>query len=271
MTALTPEVKARQKTARARAYRIREGIRNYIHTLGDVRAAWDEGDWKTLGYASWEAYLAQEFSADMVRLPAEQRQKAIDELRLSDMPNRAIAAALNVNEKTVRRDRAAANAAVIDGELVDPAAETPIVGALKQSLVDAEQRAEDHRGLRPGDGTDDRVGASVPGPEVAASGEEDLPPVSSDDPRPVPPVGRGSSHDNRMPDPDPERERERLRVRDLDVGRTAAARIVPDIQTAVVSIGVAVKLGEPDLITAEMVRACREAVDFLDAIFKGEA
>lgn len=71
--------------------------------------------------------------------------------------------------------------------------EKPTVAAIRAA-------AEEHRGLRPGDGTDARVGASVPGPEVAASGEESSSAVSSDDPRPVPPVGRGSTHDDELVD-----------------------------------------------------------------------
>lgn len=66
------------------------------------------------------------------------------------------------------------------------------------------------------------------------------------------------------------REKAKQEARDRDAGRTWAARIVPDLQTAVVTIGIAIQLGEPDLITPEMVRQCREAVDLLEAMLKGE-
>lgn len=219
--ALAPDVKARQRKARARVHRIREGMQNYIHTLGYIAEAWAEGDWKTLGYATWEEYLAKEYGASQVKLPAEQRQKALRELRLEDMPNRALGAAMNVDEKTIRRDRAAANAAVIEGELADSPARSPIVEAMTGAIEDAEKRAEDHRESAPGEAEPVRGVATEPGaaagagacdpapapdPGVAAPVEEaDARPASSrassvEEPgRPTPPVSPGSSRDPEWP------------------------------------------------------------------------
>jgi hypothetical protein len=129
--------------ARTRAYRIRIGIRSYIHTLGDIAAAYADEDWKALGYKSWAAYVEAEFGAKEVGLPPEQRQKAIEELRLGGMPNRAIAAALNVSEKTVRNDRAGAEySAPIEGEIVDSPAKSPLVAAITGAIEDADARNE---------------------------------------------------------------------------------------------------------------------------------
>jgi hypothetical protein len=202
MTALTPEVKARQKTARARAVRIRDGITSYIHTLGDIAIAHAEGDWKTLGYESWDDYVAKEFSADRVRLPVPQRQKAVEELRLAGLSNRAIAAAVNVAETTVRRDLAATNVAPIEGEIVDPPARSPLVEAMTGAIEDAEKRAEDHLAVAgPGEPADlqrsaEAAGAvghpvpAAPDSGVAAPAEEVLPPASSE-PDPEPAAGEG--------------------------------------------------------------------------------
>lgn len=151
MTALTPQQKDAQALARRRVRRIRDGIKSYIHTLGDIAAAYAAEDWKTLGYPSWAAYVAKEFGAREVGLPPEQRQKAIEELRLAGLPNRAIAAALNVNEKTVRRDTGAANAAPIEGEIVDSPARSPLVEAITGAIEDATERAGIHREPAPGD------------------------------------------------------------------------------------------------------------------------
>lgn len=97
-------VKARQNEARARAGRIRAGIASYLHTLADVAAAYRDRDWITLGYQSWEWYIEGEYSAERLRLSPEHRQKAVEELRLAGLSQRAIGSALGVSQETVRRD-----------------------------------------------------------------------------------------------------------------------------------------------------------------------
>lgn len=98
--------------ARATASQIRQGIHNYLSTLALIDRAWREGHWKVLGYADWQGYVDGEFGEQRLRLPAEHRRKAVEELRLSGMSNRAIAATVGTDERTVRRDLAgAANAA----------------------------------------------------------------------------------------------------------------------------------------------------------------
>lgn len=89
---------------RARAGRIRAGIQSYIHTLGDVAAAYAERDWEVLGYNSWDAYVDEEFGASRLQLTPEHRQKAVVELRLAGLSQRAIGSALNVDAATVNRD-----------------------------------------------------------------------------------------------------------------------------------------------------------------------
>lgn len=98
------------RDARARAGRIRDGIHNYLTTLGEIAKAWAEGDWRTLGYTDWSAYVDGEFGAERLRLPAEHRRKAIEELRLAGMSTRAIGSAVGVDHSTVVRDLAASGA-----------------------------------------------------------------------------------------------------------------------------------------------------------------
>jgi hypothetical protein len=93
-----------QATARARAGRIRQGIHNYLTTLAEISKAYADRDWVALGYPDWQAYVDEEFGADRLRLPAEHRQKAVVELRLAGMSQRAIGAALGVDHKTVAGD-----------------------------------------------------------------------------------------------------------------------------------------------------------------------
>lgn len=94
------------RDARSRASRIREGIHNYLATLALIAEAWEKGDWRALGYSNWESYVDAEYGADRLRLPIEHRQKAVEELRLLGMSQRAIAATVGVSQEQVRRDLA---------------------------------------------------------------------------------------------------------------------------------------------------------------------
>lgn len=95
---------ATQELARARAARIRAGIQTYLHTLADVSAAYAQRDWVALGYADWQAYVDGEYGAERLRLSPEHRAKAVAELRLAGMSQRAIGTALGVDAATVNRD-----------------------------------------------------------------------------------------------------------------------------------------------------------------------
>ncbi|WP_428964494.1 hypothetical protein [Micromonospora fluostatini] len=107
VTVLTSTV----EVARARAERIRAGIRSYLETVEEIALAWERRDWAVLGYADWAAYVTGEFTADMLRVPEVHRARAVEALRLANMSNRAIGAALGLSEATVRRDLAPAVAA----------------------------------------------------------------------------------------------------------------------------------------------------------------
>lgn len=108
---------ATQELARARAARIRAGIQNYLHTLADIAAAYAQRDWTALGYADWQSYVDGEYSEHRLRLTPEHRAKAVAELRLAGMSQRAIGSALGVSQDTVRRDLTEVNDSVHVGEI----------------------------------------------------------------------------------------------------------------------------------------------------------
>jgi hypothetical protein len=68
--------------------------------------------WIALGYPDWESLCADRFG-DVLRLPRPGRQEVVAHLRAYGLSTRAIASAVGVDDKTVRRDldSAAANAA----------------------------------------------------------------------------------------------------------------------------------------------------------------
>lgn len=95
---------ASTSNARIRAERIRLGIHSYVTTRKDIADAYRERDWDTLGYQSWESYVEAEFSEARLRLSPDDRREAVAELRLSGLSQRAIGAALGVDQKTVSND-----------------------------------------------------------------------------------------------------------------------------------------------------------------------
>lgn len=140
---------------RARAGRIREGMKSYIHTLGDVAAAYAERDWEALGYASWEAYVTEEFDAGRLGLPVEQRQKAVVELRLAGLSQRAIGSTLGVSVGTVNADLSGVQDRTPD------AAPTQVKGTDGKTYQTPARRDSDPHDL--------------PGPAVIPAGEPDQP------------------------------------------------------------------------------------------------
>ncbi|MEU0081395.1 hypothetical protein ABZY58_26135 [Micromonospora tulbaghiae] len=97
-----------EEVARARAERIRQGMRNWLETVSEYALAWERRDWHVLGYADWQAYLDGEFGAERLRMPTAQRQVAVEALRSAGMSQRAIGSALGVSVGTVNADLAVA-------------------------------------------------------------------------------------------------------------------------------------------------------------------
>lgn len=165
MTALVPDLKERQKSARARAGRIRLGIKDYIQTLGWIAQARAEDDHLTLGYETWAEYVDGEYGDARIQLPSEMRRKAVEELRLAGASQREIGHTLGVSQTQVRRDLTEPKGSPEDQE---QSARTPLVEAMTGAIEDAGQRAQDHRvPTQPGAPEPDPL-ATVPDPDAAA-------------------------------------------------------------------------------------------------------
>jgi hypothetical protein len=88
--------------ARALTDRIR-GTLTIAHDL--IASAYTGRAWVALGYESWDAYCAGEFTeARMVRLEREQRREIVASMRSAGMSTRAIASGIGVDQKTVVND-----------------------------------------------------------------------------------------------------------------------------------------------------------------------
>lgn len=186
MTALTHTQKERQRFARSRAGQIRAGITNYIHTLGVIAQAYQERDWETLGYESWQQYIDGEFPADRLGIPAEYREKAMNDLRLAGLSTRAIAPVVGVSHSTVARQvsqDATPDAEVrgVDGKTY--AAKSPLVEAMTGAIEDADERAKN-----PGVAAPAPAEASSPAgphgkPAVGGNAGVEVPPASTPAPQ----------------------------------------------------------------------------------------
>jgi transposase-like protein len=139
----------------------------------EIVKAYDGRAWLVLGYASWDAYCAEEFAGQRIRLPREDRQEVVSSLRESGLSIRAIAAATGADTKTVQSDIAAgvgnSHTSSTANELVDKQAEALV---LDDDVVEAElveERAAP-KAIIGTDGKTYRVATkpkpSVPVPEV---------------------------------------------------------------------------------------------------------
>ena len=92
-------------TAQARAGRIRAGVAHVREWVEDVTVAAVSGDWKVLGYGSWDAYCDDVVGA-RIKLPQQERAEFTLQMRDAGMSTRAIGTALGNAQDTVRRDLA---------------------------------------------------------------------------------------------------------------------------------------------------------------------
>lgn len=121
--------------ARERADRIRDRLVMIVEhrdeVLALIRQARDAGDAESLGYPSWSAYVSGEFGGLLPRLSRDERIPLASQLRALGMSTRAIAPVVGIDERTVRRDLNAANAALpvevkaTDGRTFAPRAPKP--------------------------------------------------------------------------------------------------------------------------------------------------
>lgn len=139
MTALTPQQKERQAAARSRSSKIRMGIVGYLETLALIAKAREEGDHLTLGYKSWAEYVDAEYGEGRLRLSAEMRRKAVEELRLAGASQREIGHTLGVSPATVNADLARVQDRT---PAEDEGAGQRVSDALKQAIADVDERAK---------------------------------------------------------------------------------------------------------------------------------
>lgn len=219
--------------AAARANRIRGRLDSYIAIRQDIADAYAARDWAALDYDSWAEYVLAEYGPELQRL-ARAESRVERPVMVADLRSQGMSTRQIGAAVGVTEGTVRSDLAKVRSDYAPEA--TPTAGEAKKAAPVQPERVT---------GAD---GKSYP---------------AKREPKPEPPQPADPAIAEA-------REKAKQEARDRDAGRTWAARIVPDLQTAVVTIGIAMKLGEPDLITEEMVRQCREAVDLLEAMLKGE-
>jgi predicted XRE-type DNA-binding protein len=131
----------------AEARALTDQIKTHIETAWTlIKRAYLEGAWYVLGYSSWDAYYAAEFTAPQLRIPRNERREIVASLADAGMSQRDIATATGLSQMTVSRSLSETNdshndhAARITREAPDatptpPASNTP----------HAHRRAEEQR------------------------------------------------------------------------------------------------------------------------------
>lgn len=94
------------------ARELTDRIKTYVEQAWKlIEQAYTSRAWVALDYGSWDDYCATEFDRARIRVPREERSAVVASMREIGMSTRAIAAATGVDDRTVRRDLGAANAA----------------------------------------------------------------------------------------------------------------------------------------------------------------
>lgn len=166
------EAEARELTDRIRA--------NLEVTSELIVEAYVRRAWQALGYGGWDLYVLGEFGSGPLRVPREDRPEMVRSLRSQQMSLRAIGTAMDVSERTVRRDleeAGAAFAAPTDDAVVEI---TRVIG------VDGVRQAAKHRPPEPRGETvtvvrDPSTPREPPGETVTVVREPPAPPPQARD------------------------------------------------------------------------------------------
>lgn len=154
--------------ATRRAETIRQGMISYAAAMEAIGEAFENRDWVALGHKDWDTYCEKEFSEKRLKLTREQREQAVLAFRGAGMSTRAIAAALGVDDKTVRNDlRGAENSAPAEVRGADgktyPATKTSPAPAEPE---DGEEDAANHGGPAASSGPEETSGLGSTPPDA---------------------------------------------------------------------------------------------------------
>lgn len=247
---------------------VHANLATYVEVRERIGVQFHRQDWKVLGYDSWFEFLDREHGdllRQLVRRDRVSRIAAAHDMRAQGMSTRQIAGALDIGQTQVRRDLAQVSP---NGspEQTTPSAEvshgeTPAVAPQVETNVPPEVRTNSSPGapaaaeVKPAPekvlGSDGKqYPAKKPAPKLEEKPAEPM--------RPEDKPGYWSPEDRR-------KHEEEVQVRrDIAAAHRAAANIVLEFRTAVVTVVSGCRYGEKGLVTAEMIADLRKALDLLE-------
>lgn len=81
------------------------GVAEHIDMVGQLVAeAFENRDWEILGYSDYATYCREEFETKLLKIEAAVRKPIAERLKAIGASKREIAAALGVDDKTIRND-----------------------------------------------------------------------------------------------------------------------------------------------------------------------
>lgn len=163
--------------AKRRAQTIRDGLDRLTTLTEAIIEAFRQEDWKTLGYTSFTAYTLAEFGDRLNVSPAQRSVLAIAFVE-AGLSRRAAAAAIGVDESTIRQDlKGAGNpaprekSALVSGSTPDADAPTSDTSTgVEEPPVEAQAAAEE----RTAAADESRHSEAVDSPEPGGGGDEDV-------------------------------------------------------------------------------------------------
>lgn len=230
-------------------------VRNQQRELPQrIRDAWKRRAWMALGYPTWDAMCVAE-RIQLRGLPRDERQEIVLDLRSAGMSTRAIGSALGVHNTTVRDDLSSA------GKPADePGTVTSLDGRERPAARPPQMFGCPHP--FPNGGPVDRCPScggertELVDPLPAPVAEQIEARIAGRITRPAPP--RMTAEELA------EHEEGVRRVQDIAAAHRQAKTIVMEVQSMVVTVVTGSRYGETGLVSEDMIRQLRKAIDLLE-------
>jgi hypothetical protein len=137
--------------ASRRADAIRAGLTGYAATMDKIAEAYRREDWKALGYESFNAYAGGEFGEARLKLTPDQRARILPAFLAVGMSKRGAAAALGVDDKTIRNDLRGADNSALAGEVAQVKTDAEVADEVARAHASFDEKYSGDVGPSPAD------------------------------------------------------------------------------------------------------------------------
>jgi hypothetical protein len=153
--------------ASRRADAIRAGLTGYAATMDKIAEAYRREDWKALGYESFNAYAGGEFGEARLKLTPDQRARILPAFLAVGMSKRGAAAALGVDDKTIRNDLRGADNSALAGEVAQVKTDAEVADEVARAHASFDEKYSGDVGSSLPDVPGESPPADIPTSQVA--------------------------------------------------------------------------------------------------------